>query len=106
MTSGIVGGSRCFTVPEEAPVPATLLDLVTSTPAPGAASAPPRRPGLRSLPEVRWAAAATVLFAAGLAAHFGKGPGWLAWALFLACYAAGGWEPGRAGMRALRARTL
>ena len=41
-----------------------------------------------------------------LAAHFGQGPGWLAWALFLACYAAGGWEPGRAGVRALRARTL
>ena len=30
----------------------------------------------------------------------------LAWALFLACYAAGGWEPGRAGLRALRARRL
>ena len=79
-----------------------LLDPVTTTPAP----AVPRRAGLRALPEVRWAAAATALFAAGLAAHFGRGPGWLAWALFLACYAAGGWEPGRAGVRALRARTL
>jgi heavy metal translocating P-type ATPase len=64
------------------------------------------RPGLRTLPEVRWAAAATALFAAGLAAHFGRGPGWLAWALFLACYAAGGWEPARAGLRALGARRL
>ncbi len=30
----------------------------------------------------------------------------MAWAFFLACYAAGGWEPGLAGMRALRAKTL
>ena len=87
-------------------MPARLLDPVTTTPAPGAAPAAPRRPGLQALPEVRWAALATVLFAAGLAAHFGHGPGWLAWALFLACSAAGGWEPGRAGVRALRQRTL
>jgi cation-transporting P-type ATPase J len=87
-------------------VPASLLDPVTTAPAPAVAPAMARRPGLRSLPEVRWAAAATALFAAGLAAHFGPGPGWLAWALFLACYAAGGWEPCRAGLRALRARRL
>ena len=62
--------------------------------------------GAWSLPEVRWAAAATVLFAAGLAAHLAPGPAWLAWTFFLACYAAGGWEPGRAGLRALRDRVL
>jgi heavy metal translocating P-type ATPase len=55
---------------------------------------------------VRWAALATALFAAGLAARFADGPGWLWWAFFLACYAAGGWEPGLAGLRALRDRTL
>jgi heavy metal translocating P-type ATPase len=55
---------------------------------------------------VRWAAAATALFAAGLIAHFTSGPGWLAWVSFLACYAAGGWEPGLAGLRALRDKTL
>jgi cation-transporting P-type ATPase J len=87
-------------------VPASLLEAVTATPSAGAAPARPRRAGLRSLPEVRWAGASTVLFTAGLAAHFGHGPGWLAWALFLACYAAGGWEPGLAGVRALRARFL
>jgi heavy metal translocating P-type ATPase len=87
-------------------VPATLLDPVTTAPVPGAAPAAPRRPGPWSLPEVRWAAVATALFAAGLAAHFGQGPGWLAWVLFLACYAAGGWEPGRAGLRALRQKAL
>jgi heavy metal translocating P-type ATPase len=38
--------------------------------------------------------------------HLAAGPSAVAWALFLACYAAGGWEPGLAGLRALRARTL
>lgn len=28
------------------------------------------------------------------------------WALFLACYATGGWEPGLAGLQALQRRTL
>ncbi len=66
----------------------------------------PRGPSGWSLPEVRWAAAATALFAAGLAARLVHGPGWLAWVLFLACYAAGGWGPGLAGLRALRERRL
>src|ERR1700729_3725345 len=62
--------------------------------------------GAWALPEVRWAALATVLFAAGLAAHFAHAPSAVAWAFFLACYAAGGWEPGLAGLRALHARSL
>lgn len=66
----------------------------------------PRGPGRWSLPEVRWAAAATALFAAGLAAWLAHGQAWLSWTLFLACYAAGGWEPGLAGLRALRERHL
>jgi cation-transporting P-type ATPase J len=66
----------------------------------------PHDPGAWSLPEVRWAALATVLFAAGLTARLAGGPAWLYWALFLACYPAGGWEPGLAGLRALRARVL
>jgi cation-transporting P-type ATPase J len=86
-------------------VPARLLEPEI-TAAPVAVPAASRRSGLWSLPEVRWAGVATVLFAAGLAVHFGAGPGWLAWALFLACYAAGGWEPGLAGLRALRQRIL
>jgi len=69
-------------------------------------AAGPREPGAWSLPEARWAAAATVLFLAGLAAWLAGGPAWLWWAFFLACYAAGGWEPGLAGLRALRDRVL
>ena len=87
-------------------MPASVLE---ATAVPAAAESPvtaSRRGGLRSLPEVRWAAVATVLFAAGLIAGLAGGPSAVAWALFLACYAAGGWEPGLAGLRALRARTL
>ena len=74
--------------------------------APPAAGTPSRGAAGWSLPEVRWAAAATVLFAAGLAARLVHGPAWLWWPFFLACYAAGGWEPGRAGLRALHEKVL
>ena len=84
----------------------SMLETTGAT-TPAAPAAPAaRRAGLRSLPEVRWAALATALFAAGLAVHLAAGPSAVAWAFFLACYAAGGWEPGLAGLRALRARTL
>jgi cation-transporting P-type ATPase J len=87
-------------------VPASLLET-TAMPAAAPATAPAsRRAGLRSLPEVRWAALATALFAAGLAARFAHAPAAVAWAFFLACYAAGGWEPGLAGLRALRGKVL
>jgi len=88
------------------PVPVRLREAATEAPAGPPGTVPARPAGLWSMAEVRWAAAATALFAAGVAARFGGAPGWLAWALFLACYAAGGWEPGLAGLRALRARTL
>ena len=65
-----------------------------------------RRAGTWSLPEVRWAALATALFAAGLIALLAHAPMTVTWTLFLACYAAGGWEPGRAGLAALRGKTL
>src|SRR5919112_4409302 len=58
------------------------------------------------MPEVRWAAASLALFAAGGAAQLAGAPAPVWWALYLACYAAGGWEPALAGLRALRERTL
>jgi heavy metal translocating P-type ATPase len=61
--------------------------------------------GLR-LGEVRWAAAALALFLAGWAAQLLGAPAWLWWSLYLACYAAGGWEPALSGLRAARERTL
>ena len=75
-----------------------------------AALAPDRQPRARTrpfaLPEVRWATVATVLFVLGLAAQFGGAPAWMWWALYLACYVTGGWEPALAGLKALRAKSL
>ncbi len=82
----------------------------TATPArpapPQPAAAPPRRTRWLALPEMRWAAAALVLFLAGLVVQVLGGPSWAWWALYLACYATGGWEPGLAGLKALREKTL
>ncbi|MGS2618271.1 heavy metal translocating P-type ATPase [Micromonospora sp. LZ34] len=73
-----------------------------------AGRAPP--PGLvarfRALAEVRWALIATVLFAVGGVAQLLGAPALVWWALYLACYAAGGWEPALTALRALRERTL
>jgi cation-transporting P-type ATPase J len=75
-----------------------------------AAVAPDRQPRTRTrpfaLPEVRWASVATVLFVLGLAAQFGGAPASVWWALYLACYVTGGWEPALAGLQALREKSL
>lgn len=42
----------------------------------------------------------------GLLAHLSPAPDWVWWALYLVCYVAGGWEPGWAGLQALRERKL
>ncbi len=71
------------------------------------ASVPDSRPTQwHALPELRWAAAATGLFLLGLLAQLTGAPAGLFWTLYLAGYLAGGWEPGRAGLRALRQKTL
>ena len=75
-------------------MPAGVLETTAAITAAEPAVTASRRGGLRSLPEVRWAILATALFAAGLIVHLVAGPPAVAWALFLACFAAGGWEPG------------
>lgn len=65
-----------------------------------------RRTKLFALSEMRWAALALGLFSAGLLTQLCGAPQWVRWALFLACYATGGWEPGLAGLQALQRRTL
>ncbi|TDC60995.1 heavy metal translocating P-type ATPase [Micromonospora sp. KC207] len=70
---------------------------------------PQPRPGASwwwSLPEIRWATIATGFFTLGLATQLLGAPAWAWWACYLACYAAGGWEPGWAGLQALRERRL
>ncbi|MGF6887315.1 heavy metal translocating P-type ATPase [Nocardia sp. GAS34] len=73
---------------------------------PAADRVPARRTRLFTLPEIRWAVMALVLFSVGLAAQLAGVPQGIWWALYLACYAAGGWEPGLAGLQALREKTL
>ncbi|HEX2903936.1 MAG TPA: heavy metal translocating P-type ATPase, partial [Jatrophihabitans sp.] len=52
------------------------------------------------VPEVRWAAIAVLLFALGAALQLAGTPAAVWWACYLLCYAAGGWEPGLAGLQA------
>ncbi|MGV9798924.1 heavy metal translocating P-type ATPase [Mycobacterium sp. NPDC003449] len=85
-----------------------MTALVSS---PVAASATGRPSGRRlawlwSVSSVRWAAAALALFLLGLTGQLAGAPEPVCWALYLACYAVGGWEPALAGLRALRGRTL
>ncbi|MGK5517766.1 heavy metal translocating P-type ATPase [Micromonospora sp. URMC 107] len=79
-----------------------------TAPAAPVQAGPPQRLTARlwALPEIRWAALAVLLFAAGGIAQLAGAPAPVWWALYLACYAAGGWEPALAGLRALRERTL
>ncbi|MFJ9180774.1 heavy metal translocating P-type ATPase [Streptomyces sp. NPDC102360] len=84
-----------------------------SAPAEAAAVAPaaPRathgtRTPLLALPEARWAAAATVAFLLALPLQLLGTTAWLWGPLYAVAYAAGGWEPGLEGLRALREKTL
>ncbi|WP_099021062.1 heavy metal translocating P-type ATPase [Mycolicibacterium palauense] len=72
----------------------------------GRSSPPQRRAPAWSVPELRWAALAGVLFALGLLVQLAGGPAGLWWALYLGCYVGGGWQPGLAGLKALREKTL
>ncbi|MEU6194303.1 heavy metal translocating P-type ATPase [Streptomyces sp. NPDC047061] len=64
------------------------------------------RTRILALSEARWAAAALLLFLAALPLYLASAPAWSWGPLFTAVYVTGGWEPGWAGLRALRARTL
>jgi heavy metal translocating P-type ATPase len=86
-----------------------VVDVTTSaTAAPTRIEPTParRRSVLWSLTEVRWAAGALALFLLGGLAQVAGAAAPLYWALYLACYAAGGWEPAWAGLQALREKTL
>ena len=84
------------------------LSTVTAQPtrAPATGRVPSSVAGLWSVGSVRWAVAATALFLLGLAAQLLDAPSWIWWALYLVCYATGGWAPASEGLQALRSRTL
>ncbi|KUO06479.1 heavy metal translocating P-type ATPase [Streptomyces caeruleatus] len=71
-----------------------------------ATAAPRRRTRLLALPEVRWAVAATALFLLALPLQLAGAPAWTWGPLYALAYAAGGWEPGWEGLKALGDRTL
>ncbi|MEV5576869.1 heavy metal translocating P-type ATPase [Spirillospora sp. NPDC052269] len=83
----------------------TLARPAPSAP-PGEGAAPRRRTRILALPEARWAAAALLLFLAGLPVYLLDGPDWAWGALFAATYVTGGWEPGWEGLKALKDKTL
>ncbi len=91
-------------------VASTLSETSTTNITGSATTRPPsvlaRLPGLLGVPEVRWAAVATVLFAGGGLAQLAGAPSAVWWSFYLACYVTGGWEPGLAGLQALREKTL
>lgn len=67
---------------------------------------PRRRTRLLALPEARWAVAATAFFLLALPLQLAGAPAWTWGPLYALTYAAGGWEPGWEGLRALREKTL
>ena len=87
--------SLLATVPEHAP----------ATAAPQVNGASPRFQ-MFTLPEVRWASAALLLFLIALPLQLAGTPAWLWVPLYAAVYVTGGWEPGWAGLQALRQKTL
>ncbi|MFI1533325.1 heavy metal translocating P-type ATPase [Streptomyces anandii] len=65
-----------------------------------------RRTRILALPEARWAAVSLVLFLIALPLYLLDAPAW-AWGPLLALtYASGGWEPGWAGLQALKEKML
>jgi heavy metal translocating P-type ATPase len=85
-------------------MPTTLLERSAAPSAAGVA--PRRRTRVLALAEARWALAALVLFAIALPLQLTGVTAWVWGPLYALCYAAGGWEPGWAGLTALRERTL
>ncbi|WP_138908611.1 HAD-IC family P-type ATPase, partial [Streptomyces chryseus] len=73
---------------------------------PAAAPVPSRRTRLLALPEVRWAGLSAVAFLLAFPLDVAGAPGWTWGPLYAVCYVAGGWEPGWAGLMALRERSL
>ncbi|MFF0294713.1 heavy metal translocating P-type ATPase [Kitasatospora sp. NPDC004614] len=85
----------------------SVLDRRPAPPAAEPRPAPPkRRTRVLALPEARWALAALLLFLVALPLDLAGAPAWTWGPLYALAYATGGWEPGWAGLQALKERTL
>ncbi|GAA2493338.1 heavy metal translocating P-type ATPase [Streptomyces gobitricini] len=82
--------------------------VIDASPAaePAHAAPPPRRTRVLALPEARWAALSAAAFLAAFPLDLAGAPAWVWGPLYTVCYLAGGWEPGLAGLRALRDKSL
>ncbi|MCX4537906.1 heavy metal translocating P-type ATPase [Streptomyces sp. NBC_01669] len=88
-------------------MPSTLTAPSTDrAAAPREGGAPRRCTRVFALPEARWAAAATILFLIALPLQLTGAPAWAWGPLYALSYATGGWEPGWAGLQALKDKTL
>ncbi|MDQ1045265.1 heavy metal translocating P-type ATPase [Streptomyces sp. V4I2] len=85
----------------------TLTPPTADRAAPSRASdAVRRRTRVLALPEARWATAATAFFLLALPLQLTGAPAWAWGPLYALSYATGGWEPGWAGLQALKEKTL
>ncbi|MFF8278313.1 heavy metal translocating P-type ATPase [Streptomyces lateritius] len=80
--------------------------LDTQTAPSRTAPAPSHGTRVSALPEVRWAALSALAFLLALPLDLSDAPAWTWGPLYALCYAAGGWEPGWAGLQALREKSL
>ncbi|MQA09596.1 MAG: heavy metal translocating P-type ATPase [Pseudonocardiaceae bacterium] len=87
-------------------MPGVSVDTAQQGRQSAARTVPRARTHLWGLSEVRWASLALALFGVGGIAQLAGAPWWAWWALYLACYLTGGWQPGLEGLRALRNKTL
>ncbi|MER6097990.1 heavy metal translocating P-type ATPase [Streptomyces sp. NPDC001728] len=84
-----------------------MVSTLTEPARPSAVTTPPvRRTRVLALPEARWALAALVLFLAALPLYLLDAPAWTWGPLYAAAYLAGGWEPAKEGLKALKDKTL
>jgi heavy metal translocating P-type ATPase len=88
-----------------------MSTTLTQRPAPAAAARDPlaaskRRTRVFALAEARWAAAATLAFLIALPLQLSGVTTWVWGPLYAIAYVTGGWEPGWAGLQALREKTL
>ncbi|MCX4749797.1 heavy metal translocating P-type ATPase [Kitasatospora sp. NBC_01287] len=84
----------------------TLTERPAPAGAPRESLAPRRRTRVFALAEARWAAAATVAFLIALPLQLTGAPAWAWVPMYAIAYVTGGWEPARAGLEALREKTL
>ncbi|MFC9479938.1 MULTISPECIES: heavy metal translocating P-type ATPase [unclassified Streptomyces] len=87
-------------------MPSLLVQHPEQVTASAPAEMPRRRTRVFALSEARWAVTALTLFLLALPIQLAGASAWVWGPLYGVVYVAGGWEPAREGLRALREKTL